>query len=111
VECRVWVQVEMSGSRYVAGHWTRLQNASSSASGGGASSASREGLSRLVGTGLSILVQGHDFNLLFDGGSGDDSRGISSTENNSRLLAYFGRPSVRRDPGAVSPAGTHVERR
>src|SRR5688572_28967106 len=24
-----------------------------------------------VGSGLAILVQGHDFNLLFDGGSGD----------------------------------------
>jgi hypothetical protein len=42
-----------------------------------------------VGTGLAVLVQGHDFNLLFDGGSGDDSRGISATENNSRLLAYL----------------------
>lgn len=42
-----------------------------------------------VGTGLAILVQGHDFNLLVDGGSGDDSRGISATENSSRLLAYL----------------------
>ena len=42
-----------------------------------------------VGTGLAVLIQGSDFNLLFDGGSGDDSRGISASENNSRLLAYL----------------------
>ncbi len=29
-----------------------------------------------VGSGLAVLVQGTDFNLLFDGGSADDSRGI-----------------------------------
>ncbi len=42
-----------------------------------------------VGTGLAILVQGADFTMLFDGGSTDDSRGISSTGNKSRLLAYL----------------------
>jgi len=46
-----------------------------------------------VGTGLSILVQGHDFTMLYDGGSSDDSRGITSTAaksgNESRLLAYL----------------------
>lgn len=42
-----------------------------------------------VGTGLAILVQGDGFNLLFDGGSGDDWRGISGSGNNSRLLAYL----------------------
>lgn len=42
-----------------------------------------------VGTGLAVLIQGHDFNLLYDGGSADDSRGISATANNSRLLAYL----------------------
>ena len=31
-----------------------------------------------VGTGLAILVQGADFTMLFDGGSTDDSRGITS---------------------------------
>jgi hypothetical protein len=36
-----------------------------------------------VGTGLA------DFNLLFDGGSADDKRGISATQNNSRLIAYL----------------------
>lgn len=36
-----------------------------------------------------MLIQGSDFNLLFDGGSSDDSRGISASENNSRLLAYL----------------------
>lgn len=38
-----------------------------------------------VGTGLSILIQGHAFNLLFHGGSGDDGRGITAIDNNSRL--------------------------
>jgi len=46
-----------------------------------------------VGTGLSVLVQGHDFTMLYDGGSNDDSRGITSTSqrsgNQSRLLAYL----------------------
>ena len=46
-----------------------------------------------VGTGLSILVQGHDFTMLYDGGSNDDSRGIPSgagtAGNKSRLLAYL----------------------
>jgi beta-lactamase superfamily II metal-dependent hydrolase len=38
-----------------------------------------------VGTGLAILVQGADFNFLYDGGSGDDYRG----GKNSRLVAYL----------------------
>jgi beta-lactamase superfamily II metal-dependent hydrolase len=38
-----------------------------------------------VATGLSVLVQGRDFNLLFDGGSNDD--GHSGRHN--RLLAYL----------------------
>ena len=43
-----------------------------------------------VGTGLAVLIQGHDFTMLYDGGSGDDGRGISaSSGNNSRLLAYL----------------------
>jgi competence protein ComEC len=46
-----------------------------------------------VGTGLSILVQGHDFTMLYDGGSSDDSRGITQSAatsgNESRLLAYL----------------------
>lgn len=42
-----------------------------------------------VGTGLAILAQGPDFTLLFDGGSTDDSAGISSSGNKSRLLAYL----------------------
>jgi len=46
-----------------------------------------------VGTGLSVLVQGHDFTMLYDGGSNDDSRGITATAvkqgNQSRLLAYL----------------------
>ena len=43
-----------------------------------------------VGTGLAVLVQGADFTMLFDGGSADDSSGITSSgANNSRLLAYL----------------------
>lgn len=42
-----------------------------------------------VGTGLSVLVQGADFTLLFDGGSRDDKSGISSGRSQSRLLAYL----------------------
>jgi competence protein ComEC len=42
-----------------------------------------------VGTGLSILLQGHDFNMLFDAGSGDDKRVISQGGNPNRLIAYL----------------------
>jgi beta-lactamase superfamily II metal-dependent hydrolase len=46
-----------------------------------------------VGTGLSVLVQGADFTLLYDGGSGDDRAGIIGTgpkaQNGNRLLAYL----------------------
>lgn len=42
-----------------------------------------------VGTGLAVLVQGPDFTVLFDGGSTDDSAGISASGNKSRLLAYL----------------------
>ena len=46
-----------------------------------------------VGSGLSILVQGHDFTMLYDGGSNDDSKGVTASSgaggNQSRLLAYL----------------------
>ncbi len=42
-----------------------------------------------VGSGLAILVQGADFTMLFDGGSGDDARGLTASSNKSRLLAYL----------------------
>lgn len=58
-----------------------------------------------VGTGLAVLIQGADFNLLFDGGSADDKRGISATENNSRLLAYLWEALAHRGPRAVSRVG------
>lgn len=74
-----------------------------------------------VGTGLAILVQGADFNLLFDGGSTDDSAGLTATGNKSRLLAYLYaaigpaadpacRPEGDRWPAApgVSPLINHV---
>ncbi len=53
-----------------------------------------------VGTGLSILVQGHDWNLLFDAGSADDKSGNQmSGDSNSRVIAYLYKaigPSGRR---------------
>ncbi len=51
-----------------------------------------------VGAGLSVLVQGHDFSLLFDGGSMDDRGGISRTGNRNRLLAYL--------YAAIGPSGS-----
>ena len=46
-----------------------------------------------VGSGLSILIQGHDFTMLYDGGSNDDSKGVTASSgaagNQSRLLAYL----------------------
>ncbi len=50
-----------------------------------------------VGSGLAILVQGSDFTMLFDGGSGDDARGLTATSNKSRLLAYL--------HAAIGPSG------
>lgn len=44
-----------------------------------------------VGTGLAILVQGHDFNMLFDGGSGDAS------EKPLRVVSYLAK--------ALGPSG------
>jgi competence protein ComEC len=56
-----------------------------------------------VGTGLAILVQGSNFNLLFDGGSNDDRGSIHGETrgrqavNTNRLLAYL--------YGAIGPSG------
>ena len=52
-----------------------------------------------VGTGLSVLVQGADFTLLYDAGSIDDAKhvGTSSAGNQNRLLAYL--------YAAVGPSG------
>lgn len=52
-----------------------------------------------VGTGLSVLVQGHDWNLLYDAGSADDKSGIqSSGRSKSRVIAYL--------YAALGPSGT-----
>ncbi|MEM9192692.1 MAG: MBL fold metallo-hydrolase [Myxococcota bacterium] len=40
--------------------------------------------------GLSVLIEGADFVLLYDGGSADDRRRIRGNENHNRLLAYLG---------------------
>jgi beta-lactamase superfamily II metal-dependent hydrolase len=46
-----------------------------------------------LGTGLGILIQGADFTMLYDGGSGDDRAGITRVgpkiQNGNRLLAYL----------------------
>lgn len=61
-----------------------------------------------VGTGLSILVQGHAFNLLYDGGSGDDLGGIGASGNNNRLLAYLFAALGASGPAECAPAGDAV---
>lgn len=59
-----------------------------------------------VGTGLAILVQGHDFSMLFDGGSADDKRGIStSAGNRSRLVAYLWAVLGPSGPAECKPVG------
>jgi competence protein ComEC len=47
-----------------------------------------------VGTGLAILIQGHDFNLLYDAGTNDKG------EKPLRVLAYLGR--------AIGPSGDAI---
>ena len=54
-----------------------------------------------VGTGLAVLVQGSDFNLLFDGGSSDDKAG----GKNSRLVAYLAGAIGRSDVEGCIPEG------
>ncbi|MCC7537509.1 MAG: MBL fold metallo-hydrolase [Deltaproteobacteria bacterium] len=59
-----------------------------------------------VGTGLSILVQGADFTLLYDGGSRDDSRGLRRRgRTQSRLLAYLWRAIGSSVPRECTPDG------
>lgn len=58
-----------------------------------------------VGTGLAVLVQGADFNLLFDGGSGDDMRGMSKGMNNNRLMAYLWAALGESGPQECIPQG------
>jgi competence protein ComEC len=58
-----------------------------------------------VGTGLAVLVQGHDFNLLFDGGSNDDKGTISQTGNHNRLLAYLYAAVGASGPAECVPEG------
>ena len=43
-----------------------------------------------VGTGLSVLVQGADFTMLYDAGSNDDAKAVGAGPgNDNRLLAYL----------------------
>jgi competence protein ComEC len=58
-----------------------------------------------VGTGLAVLVQGHDFTLLFDGGSSDDYTGISSGASSNRLLAYLWAAVGPSGPSECAPRG------
>jgi len=50
-----------------------------------------------MSTGLSILIQGSDFDMLYDGGSKDDKRGMTASGNKNRLLAYLA--------AAIGPSG------
>ncbi len=54
-----------------------------------------------VGTGLSILIQGKDFTMLYDGGSGDD---LAAGANN-RLMAYLAASLGPSGPAACTPNG------
>ncbi len=54
-----------------------------------------------VGTGLSILIQGKDFTMLYDGGSGDDLAGGA----NNRLMAYLAASLGPSGPAACTPNG------
>lgn len=60
-----------------------------------------------VGTGLSVLVRGSSFNLLFDGGSGDDRTGISADRqhNRNRLVAYLFAALGPSGPADCTPDG------
>lgn len=67
-----------------------------------------------VGTGLSVLVQGEDFSLLYDAGSNDDRKAGAD----SRVLAYLARtigaasepdcPSAEPPPAIARPRLDHV---
>jgi hypothetical protein len=63
-----------------------------------------------VGTGLSILVQGHTFNLLYDGGSNDDFAGISGGHDRDRLIAYLFAALGPSGPPEWSPPTTRRRR-
>ena len=58
-----------------------------------------------VGTGLSILIRGHDFAMLLDGGSKDDKSGFSGSSNKSRLLAYLYGALGSSGPAKCEPEG------
>ncbi len=58
-----------------------------------------------VGTGLALLVQGHDFTALFDGGSSDDLTGISNGASSNRLLAYLFAALGPSGPSECAPRG------
>jgi competence protein ComEC len=58
-----------------------------------------------LGTGLGVLVQGNDFTMLFDGGSNDDAKQMSSTSNGNRLLAYLAAALGPSGPASCTPDG------
>ena len=58
-----------------------------------------------VGTGLSVLIQGADFTMLYDGGSMDDKSVIASSGNKDRLLAYLFAAIGPSGPAACTPEG------
>lgn len=58
-----------------------------------------------VGTGLAVLVQGADFNLLFDAGSGDDNGSVGTTSSTNRVLAYLFAALGPSGPAGCKPSG------
>ena len=58
-----------------------------------------------VGTGLAMLIQGADFTMLYDGGSGDDGAGITAVGNGNRLLAYLFAALGPSGPAECTPDG------
>lgn len=62
-----------------------------------------------VGTGLAVLVQGTDFNLLFDAGSGDDNGSVGASNSTNRVLAYLFAALGPSGPAACKPSGDTME--
>jgi len=102
-----WYEVTLADGRtgYVSKAWTQQIEAAPPAIAGGAYEIDAVD----VGTGLSVLVTGPDFTLLYDGGSNDDlARGSSN-----RLLAFLhdARPNLHRIDFLIlsHPHRDHVE--
>lgn len=58
-----------------------------------------------VGTGLSVLAQGNDWDLLFDAGSQDDNAGNRQSGTRSRVVAYLTQAIGRSGGRRCTPEG------